>query len=111
MAVKEEEEEVIVSAPSKSVVSKEKKIAKAIERALEEEKFATFEILKRLGGYFGVSVFFLGVILLGLFIFVNVTDQGRLLMLSSASSVFILVLWIFVGVINVVGGCLLIGSE
>ncbi|MEM2098301.1 MAG: hypothetical protein QXU99_00935 [Candidatus Bathyarchaeia archaeon] len=106
-----EEEEIIVSAPSKSVVSTDKKTAKAIDRALEEEKFAIFEILKRVSGYFGVLIFFSGVILLGLFIFVSVSGQEGLLVFSSASPVFILVLWIFLGVINVVGGCLLICSE
>ena len=106
-----ENEEIIVNAPSKPVVSPEKKAEKAIEKALEEEKFGTLQISNKFGSYFGVSVILAGVLLLCIFAYVSITGQAGLAVLSSEASAFSLALWVFVGVVNIVSGFLLMGSE
>jgi hypothetical protein len=111
MAEDKEKEEIIVKAPSKSVVSPEEKAEKAIEKALEEERFGTLQISNRFGSYFGVSVSFAGVLLLCLFAYASITSQAGLVVLSSEATAFSLVLWVFVGIVNIVSGFLLMGSE
>jgi hypothetical protein len=48
---------------------------------------------------------------LSLFAFVSVSGQAGLLVLSSESTIFSMFLWLFVGLLNIIGGFLLIGSE
>jgi len=111
MTEDKEKEEIIVKAPSKPVVSPEKKAEKAIEKALEEEKFGTLEISKRVGSYFGASVIFAGVLLLCLFVYIGITGQVGWIILSSEATAFSLALWVFVGLLNIISGLLLMGSE
>jgi len=107
----EEKEEIIVNPPSRPVISPEKKAEKAIEKALEEERFGTLQISNRFGSYFGASVIFAGALLLCLFAYVSITGQAGLIILSSEATAFSLALWIFVGIVNIVSGFLLMGSE
>ena len=106
-----EKEEIIVKAPSKPVVSAEKKAERTLERSLEEERFDLLEVLSEFGGYFGVAVVAVGIVLLCLFAFVGASGQTGLLVLSSESSMFSMFLWIFVGLLNIIGGFLLIGHK
>ena len=105
-----EKEEIIVKAPSKPVVSPEKKVEKAIEKALEEEKFGTLQISNKVGVYFGASVISAGVLLLCLFVYAAITGQA-VVILSPKATVLSLTLWVFIGIVNIVGGFLLMGSE
>jgi hypothetical protein len=106
-----EKEEIIVKAPSKPVVSPEKKDEKAIEKALEEERFGTLQISKKFGLYFGASAIVAGVVLLCIFAFVAITGQAGWISMSSEAAVFSIILWIFVGIVNIVSGFLLMGSD
>ena len=111
MTEDKEKEEIIVKAPSKPVVSPEKKAEKAIEKALEEERFGTLRISNRFGSYFGASVIFAGVLLLCLFAYIGITGQVGWIILSSEATAFSLFLWVFVGLVNIISGLLLMGSE
>jgi hypothetical protein len=111
MTEDKEKEEIIVKAPSKPVVSPEKKAEKAIEKALEEERFGTLQVSKRFGSYFGASAIVAGVVLLCIFAFVAITGQVGWISMSSEAAVFSIVLWVFIGIVNIVSGFLLMGSE
>lgn len=104
-------EEVVVRAPSKPVTPPEKKIEKAAEKALEEERFGVLEISRRIGAFFGVSVLIAGVLLLCLFAYVTITGHMDWMAISTETAFLGLVVWIFVGMVNVVGGLLLMGSD
>jgi len=106
-----EKEEIIVKAPSKPVVSPEKKAERAAEKSLEEERFDILQISSKLGAYFGVAVVAVGVLLLCLFAYVSISGQAGLIVLSSNSTIFSMFLWLFVGLLNIIGGFLLIGNE
>jgi len=106
-----EKEEIIVKAPSKPVVSPEKKAERDAEKSLEEERFDILQISSKLGAYFGVAVVAVGVLLLCLFAYVSISGQAGLIVLSSNSTIFSMFLWLFVGLLNIIGGFLLIGNE
>lgn len=106
-----EKEEIIVKAPSKPVVSPEKKTKRTLEKSLEEERFDLLKVSNEFGAYFGVAVVAVGILLLSLFAFVSVSGQSGLLILSSESTMFSMFLWLFVGLLNILGGFLLIGNE
>jgi hypothetical protein len=108
---KEEKEEITVKAPAKPVVSPEKQAEKAAAKSLEEEKFEVLQISSRIGAYFGTSVIFVGVLLLCLFVYVSISGQVGLIVLSSEATSFSLVLWVFVGIVNIISGFLLMGSD
>ena len=111
MTGNKEKEEIIVKAPSKPVVSAEKKAERTLEKSLEEERFDLLEVLSEFGAYFGVAVVAVGIVLLCLFAFVSASGQTGLLVLSSESSMFSMFLWLFVGLLNIIGGFLLIGNK
>ena len=111
MTKNEEKKEIIVRAPSKPVVSPEKKAERAIERSLEEERFDILQVSNELGAYFGVAVVFIGVLLLCLFSYVSITGQAGLIILSSEATAFSQFLWIFIGLLNIISGFLLIGNK
>jgi hypothetical protein len=111
MTEDEKKEEITVKAPAKPVVSPEKKAEKAIAKSLEEERFEVLKISKRIGAYFGTAVIFVGVLLLCLFAYVSITGQVRLIGLSPEATSFSLVLWVFVGIVNIITGFLLMGSD
>jgi hypothetical protein len=111
MTEDKEKEEIVVKAPTKPVVSPEEKAEKAIEKSLEEERFEVLQISSRIGAYFGASVVFVGVLLLCLFAYVSISGQVGLIILSSEATSFSLVLWVFVGIVNIISGFLLMGSD
>ena len=111
MTEDKEKEEIIVKAPSKPVVSPEKKAEKAIEKSLEEERFEILQISNKVGAYFGATVVFVGVLLLCLFAYVRITGQAGVVILSSEATMFSLALWVFVGIVNIISGFLLMGNE
>jgi hypothetical protein len=106
-----EKEEITVKAPSKPVVSPEKKAERTLEKSLEEERFDLLHVSNEFGAYFGIAVVAIGILLLSLFAFVSVSGQAGLLVLSSESTIFSMFLWLFAGLLNIIGGFLLIGSE
>jgi hypothetical protein len=111
MTEDKEKEEIIVNAPSKPVVSPEKKAEKAIAKSLEEERFELLHISSNVGSYLGAAVISAGVLLLCLFVYVGMTGQSGLVALSSEASGFSVTLWIFVGLLNIIGGFILLGSD
>ena len=106
-----EKKEIIVKAPSKPVVSPEKKAERAIEKSLEEERFDILHVSNELGAYFGVAVAAIGVLLLCLFAYVSITGQTGLIILSPEATTFSHFLWIFIGLLNLISGFLLIGNK
>jgi hypothetical protein len=111
MTEDKDKEEIVVKAPSKSVVSPEVKAEKAIEKALEEERFGTLQISRKFGSYFGISAMVAGVVLLCIFAFVAITGQAGLIGMLSETSAFSIILWVFVGIVNIVSGFILMGSD
>ena len=107
----EEKGEIIVKAPSKPVVSPEKKAERATEKSLEEERFDILQISNTVGAYFGVAIVFVGFLLLFLFAYIGTTGQAELILLSSQAPTLGLILWVFVGLLNVITGLLLIETE
>lgn len=111
MTKKKEKKEIIVRAPSKPITPPEKKAEKATEKALEEERFSVLEISRKVGTYFSASVLAAGFLLLCLFTYVTVTGQVDWMAMSPEMTFLGFVLWIFVGIINIIGGFLLMGSD
>lgn len=111
MVKKKNEKEIVVRAPSKPVIHPEKKAEKAAEKALEEERFGVLQISHRLGMYFSASILVSGILLLCLFTYVMVTGYVDWIVISPEITFLGLAIWIFVGIVNVVGGLLLTGSE
>jgi hypothetical protein len=111
MSSEEESEEITVKAPSKSAVSAEKQSQKTAEKSLEEERFKVLQFPKKISRYIGVTVIATGVLLILLFGFMGVTGQTEGVLLSSESGFLDLVLWGFVGLLNVIVGFLFLGRE
>lgn len=111
MTRKKEKKKITVRGPSKPVTPPEKWAEKATEKALEEERFGVLKISRKVGTYFSASLLAAGFLLLCLFAFVTVTGQVDWMTTSPETAFLALVLWIFVGIINIVSGFLLIGSE
>ena len=111
MTKKKNEKEIVVRAPSKPVTHPEKKAEKAAEKALEEERFGVLRISHKVGKYFSLSILVSGVLLLCLFACVKVTGYVGWIIISHEITFWGIVVWIFVGIVNVVGGLLLMGSE
>lgn len=111
MTEDKEKEEIIVKAPSKPVVAPDKKAEKAREKSLEEERFEVIHVSSEIGVSFGASTAIAGVLLLCIFAYVIITGQTGLVILSSEYTAFSLGLWIFVGLLNIISGFLLLGSE
>lgn len=107
MTKKKNEKEIVVRAPSKPVIHPEKKA----EKALEEERFGVFRISHKVGRYFSLSILVLGVLLLCLLTYVTVTGCVDWIIISPEITFWGLVVWVFVGIVNVVGGLLLMGSQ
>ena len=101
------EKEIVVRAPSKRVIHPEKKA----EKALEEERFGVLQISHKVGMYVSASIFVSGVLLLCLFAYVTVTGYVDWIIISPEITFWGLVVWVFVGIVNVVGGLLLVGSQ
>jgi hypothetical protein len=111
MSEAEGKEEITVKAPSRSIIDPEKKAEQATERALEEERYGVLGVPKKIGRFFGGISLGAGMLLFALLAYSNVSGQTSLVFLSSASSLPIVALWLFVGLISVVVGFILMGSE
>lgn len=111
MTADDEKKEITVKAPSKPVVAPEKKAEKAAEKALEEERYGVLHIPKKVGKYIGISSASVGVSLFILLAYVGLAGHINWIFLSSASSLPIVGLWIVVGIVSVVVGFLLMGSD
>ena len=107
----DEKKEIIVKAPSKSIIAPEKKSEKVTEKALEEERYNVLQISTKVGRYVGLSSTAAGALLISLLIYAHLADQDNLILLSVDSSLPIVGLWIAVGLISVIVGFLLMGSE
>ena len=107
----EEQKEITVRAPSKQVTDVQKKIEKATEKALEEERYNVLQISKKIGRYIGLSSVCVGAVLLILLAYASLTSQADWLALSYTSSYPIIGFWIVAGLISVVAGFVLLGSE
>jgi|WetSurMetagenome_2_1015567.scaffolds.fasta_scaffold288647_1 hypothetical protein len=110
-SAEEKKEEIIVKAPSPSVISTQKKVEKATVKALEEERYNVIHIYKVLGKYFGVLSMCTGAILLIVLAFTVLTAQNRLMFLIFNMPISIVALWVATGLISVVVGFLLMGTE
>jgi hypothetical protein len=107
----EEGKEITVRAPSKSPVSDEKKSEKAAEKSLEEERFEVLQFPKRIRRYVGVISVLFGFLLLFLFVYLSVAGDLGGVLLSSTGGSFSLILWGFVGSLNIFIGFLFLGRE
>jgi hypothetical protein len=107
----DEKKEVVVKAPSKPVVSPEKKAEKAAGKALEEERYSVLQIPNKVGRYIGISSIIVGTTLFVLLAYAGLTNQSAWIFLSSASYFPIIGIWIVVGLVSVAVGLLLMGSE
>lgn len=106
----DKKEEITVRAPSKSIIAPEKKVKKATEKALEEERYGILQVPKKTGTYIGVSSVFVGVTLFIVLVYMSLSGQVSG-MFSSTAALWVLGLWIAVGLISVVAGFFLMGSE
>jgi hypothetical protein len=111
MSSEEEKKEITVKAPSKPVVSPEKKAEKTTEKSLEEERFGVLQFPKKISRYVGVTIAATGVLLLSLFAYMSVTGRTSGILLSSETDAVSLVIWGFAGLINIVVGFLFLGRE
>jgi len=107
----EEEKDLIVKAPSKSLIPPERKNEKDIEKALEEERFSVLRFPNEIGKYLGVVALATGIFLLSLFVYMSITGQTIGILLSMEAGSLGLALWIFVGLINFILGLLFLGRE
>lgn len=107
----QEQKEIVVKAPSKPVVSSQKKFEKATEKALEEERYNVFQISKKIGKYVGIASTCVGIVLFVFLAYVSLTAQSNLTLSAFATSIPIISLWIFAGLISIIVGFLLMGRE
>ena len=111
MSSDEEKKEIIVKAPAKPVVSPDKKAERTTEKDLEEERFGVLQFPKKISRYLGVTVGTIGFLLIFLFAYMSATRQTSGILLSSQTTSASLVVWGFVGAINIVVGFLFMGRE
>jgi hypothetical protein len=111
MKNQKEDEEIVVQAPPRPVVHPEKKVEKDLKKALEEERFGVFQVSRRVGELFSVSVLISGVLLLCLFAYIIISGQTYWIMISSEMTLLGRVIWVFVALVNIIGGLLLMGSK
>jgi hypothetical protein len=107
----EKKEEIIVKAPSRPIITPEKKAEKIAERALEEERYGVLEVPMKIGKYVGAMSLCTGTLLIVLLACAGFSGRTNLILLSLGSSFPIVSLWIFVGLISIVVGFFLMGSE
>ena len=107
----DEKKEIVVKAPSQSVISSQKKVEKATIKELEEERYNVITIHRKLDKYFGILSACLGGILLLVLAFTILTDQSNLMFLTVNMPISIVGIWVAIGLVSVVAGFLLIGSE
>jgi len=111
MSEDEKDTEIVVLGPLKPVTPPEKKREKALERALEEERFGVLHISRKVGESFSVSMLVAGICLISVLAYFGFTGQQVWLVTYSGTFPWAIVFWIFLGIVNIVGGMLLMGSE
>ena len=111
MTEDQEQKEITVKAPSKQVIDPQKKIEKATEKALEEERYTVLQIPKKAGKIVGYLSTCIGTLLLILLVSASLSIEGNWAILSSTSSLPIIGVWILTGLISIVIGFVLIGTE
>lgn len=111
MSADEEKKEITVKAPSKPVVSPEKKAEKAAEKSLEEERFGVLQIPKRVSQYLSVISMGVGILFVCLSAYMSLSGQTIGIVLSSEAAPLSIAIWAFAGLISVVIGFLLMGRE
>lgn len=111
MPKKKTEKEIVVSGPPKLVTPPEKRSRRYKEKALEDERFGVLKISQQTGACFSASMLAVGSLLLCISAYVIVTGYGDWIVISSEMPFWGLIVWVFTGITNVVGGLLLMGSE
>lgn len=115
MTKEKNEEETVVPAPPKPITDQEKKIERDRGKDLESERFGVLQISQKVGKYFSASMLVAGSLLLCIFTYAMVTGDVKwvavLPEMPFLTYVCVLTLWIFTGIINIIGGLLLMGSE
>lgn len=107
---KKKKREIRIFAPFRPAVRPEEATIKAQRKALEEERFGVLELSRRIGRKFGPLPVIVGASLLIASIYLVITNT--VLMANSPEvKAFFIVLSVFLGVINVVAGLLLMGSD
>jgi hypothetical protein len=107
----EEKKEITVKAPSKSVIAPEKKAEKEAEKSLEEERYNVLQIPIKIGRYIGISSVCVGIALFVLLAYAGLTNQNNFVLLTGTTSAPVVGLWIVTGLVSVIVGFLLMGSE
>jgi hypothetical protein len=111
MAEDEEKKEIVVRAPSKPVTPPEKKAEKAMEEALEGERFGVLQVSRRVGELFSASVLITGILLLCFFAYAMFTSEVNWMITSSEITFLGLIVWTLAAIVNIIGGLFLIGSQ
>jgi len=93
------------------VISSQKRVERATDKALEEERYNVIKVHKKLGKFFGISSACTGGILLIVLAFTMLTDQSKLMFLTANMPISIVGIWLATGLVSVVVGFLLMGSE
>ncbi len=111
MSSDEENKEITVKAPTKPTLSPEKQAEKAAQKSLETERFGVLQFPQKISKYLGVTVALTGILLVFLSIYMSATGQTGGILLSLGSGSLSLLLWGFVGLLNVVIGFLFLGRD
>ena len=115
MAKTKKEDETVVHAPPKPITDNEKKIERDKEKDLESERFGVLQISQKVGKYFSASMLAAGLLLLCTFTYAMITGDVEWITalpeMPFLTYVCTLTIWIFTGIINIIGGLLLMGSE
>jgi len=109
------EDETVVRAPPKPITDNEKKIEREKEKDLESERFGVLQISQKVGKYFSASMLAAGLLLLCIFTYALITGNAEWITvlpeMPFLTYVCVLTAWIFTGIINIIGGLLLMGSK
>lgn len=107
---KKKKREIRIFAPFRPSIRPEEAIIKAQRKALEEERFKVLEFSRRISRKFSPLPIIVGVSLLITSTYLFITNTGLAADSSEIKALFIM-LSIILGVINVVTGLLLMGSD
>ncbi|MDH5460056.1 MAG: hypothetical protein OEW71_03360 [Candidatus Bathyarchaeota archaeon] len=107
---KKKKREIRIFAPFRPTVRPEEATVKTQRKALEEERFGVLELSRRISRKFGPLPAIVGASLLITSIYLVITNTV-LTADSPEAKAFFIVLSIFLGVVNVVAGLLLMGSD
>ena len=111
MSSEEENKEITVKAPTKPTLSPEKQAEKETMKALETERFGVLRFPQKISRFLGFTASLTGSVLVFLSIYVSATGKTGSIFLSLDSGSLSLLLWGFVGLLNVVVGFLFLGRD